>query len=149
MWYLCQGDPKRTNTFNSQYCPFITLWLTWQRFWKLMIHTWMNSQFVFIIIKPRICIKKKWVPNSRACHGLEPNIQLNAYGRRMIVVRTPCVRSRHSGSAQAAQCGRLCRSSITARSPTTWWSGGSPRSPSSQRGRRPVWRGLYQRYVCC
>ena len=48
---------------------------------------------------------------------MEPNIQRNAHGRRRIVVRAPYVRNRRDGSAQAAQWGRLCRSSIAVRSP--------------------------------
>ena len=48
---------------------------------------------------------------------MEPNKQHNADDRRRIVVRTPYMRNRPDGSAQAAQWGRLCRSSIAVRSP--------------------------------
>ena len=48
---------------------------------------------------------------------MEPNIQRNADGHRRIEVRTPYVRNRRHGSAQAAQWGRLCRCSIAVRSP--------------------------------
>ena len=34
--------------------------------------------------KPRMWILKKWVENILACHGMEPNIQRNADGRRRI-----------------------------------------------------------------
>ena len=47
---------------------------------------------------------------------MEPYIQRNADGRCRIEVRTPCVHNKHSGSIQAAQCGRISRSSITVRS---------------------------------
>ena len=71
----------------------------------------MKSLFVFKI-KTSYLHQKKWVENILACHGMEPNIQRNADGRRRIIVRTPCVHNRPDGSAQAAYCGRLCRSSI-------------------------------------
>ena len=60
---------------------------------------------------------KKWIEHILACHGMEPNIQRNADDRRRIVVRTLYVGNRRDGSAQAAQWGRLCRSSIAVRSP--------------------------------
>ena len=61
----------------------------------------MKSCLVFKIKKPRICIKK-WVESILAIHGMEPNKQRNADGRRRIVVRTRYVRNRRDGSAQAA-----------------------------------------------
>ena len=45
---------------------------------------------------------KKWIEIILACQGMEPNIQRNADGRRMIVVPMPYVRNRRDGSAQAA-----------------------------------------------
>ena len=48
---------------------------------------------------------------------MEPNIQRNGDDCRRIVVRTPYVRNRRDGSAQAAQWDHLCRSSIAVRSP--------------------------------
>ena len=54
---------------------------------------------------------------------MEPYLKRDADGRCRIVIRTPCVRNRRSGSAQAAQCGRLSRSSIAVRSHSDrWWS---------------------------
>ena len=49
LWYLYQDDLNRTVICNFQYCPFITLWLTLQLIWKLMIQTWVKSWLVFKI----------------------------------------------------------------------------------------------------
>ena len=69
---------------------------------------------------------------------MEPNIQRNADGRRRIVVRTPYVRNRRDGSAQAAQWSRLCRSSIAVRSPMV--------AMSACPGRREVlWASYWRR----
>ena len=128
---------------------------------------WPRGRRALLARRPRGPNVKKWVENILACHGMEPNIQQNADGRRRIVVRTPCGPGvwyeRHTDTEVAveAQLGSqrsrtrapwersMAPIAVTQRGVfrisgdhTAIWR--IPRSPWSQRGRRPVWRGLYR-----